>query len=152
MRPQVELFDPAILKLTYEASIKGQSIRCVTSLYFTIQCLKNLKISSAALYLVDMKPISSMFPKAVISLTGRVKNAYQFWLPSPPPYYQNLPLLGPPLFSNLEEDSYLIKTSPKYVRSVKVGCGRDVYLGNRVGRVKQRRAWHETLLHFCKTS
>ena len=104
------------------------------------------------LYLVDMKPISSMFPKAVISLTGRVKNAYQFWLPSPPPYYQNLPLLGPPLFSNLEEDSYLIKTSPKYVRSVKVGCGRDVYLGNRVGRVKQRRAWHETLLHFCKTS
>ena len=100
--------------------------------------------------LVDMKPISSMFPKAVISLTGSVKNAYQFWLPSPLPYFQNLPSLEPPPFSNLEEDSCLIKTSPKYVRSVKVGCGRDVYLGNRVGRVNQRRAWHETLLHFCK--
>ena len=141
-----------ILKLTHWASNCVQRNFCTTTQCFIIWYQKNLKISSAALYLVDMKPISSMFPKAVISLTGRVKNAYQFWLPSPPPYYQNLPLLGPPLFSNLEEDSYLIKTSPKYVRSVKVGCGRDVYLGNRVGRVKQRRAWHETLLHFCKTS
>ena len=50
MRPQDEMFDPTILELTYQASIKGQSNRCVTSLYFTIQCLKNLKISSAALY------------------------------------------------------------------------------------------------------
>ena len=96
------------------------------------------EISITCCTLVDMKPISSTFPKAVISLTGRGKKC----LPILTPFTTTLlpKLTRTPSLFNLEEDSYLIKTSPKYVRSVKVGCGRDVYLGNRVGRVKQRRA------------